>query len=102
MAATAASADESGQSIAGQVAAGSVQNKAHGSALGASFKGELGVSHHGEEVFLAFGKQFKLRQAGQIARPIVRKLCEALCREPVAIAGDFEYQVRRHLISAGV
>jgi hypothetical protein len=70
-----------------------VQNKARGSAPGASFKGELVIRHPGEEVLLAFGKQFKLRQAGQIARPIVRKLCEALSKESVAIAGDFENQV---------
>ena len=82
--------------------AGPVQNKARGSALGASFKGDLVVSHPGEEVLLAFGKQFKLRRGGRIARPIVRKLYEGLCEEAVAVAGDFENEVRRHLIAPGV
>src|SRR5580765_2728594 len=93
---------DSGQSGGGYVAAGFAQNKARGSALVVSFKGDLVVSHPGEEVLLAFGKKFELRQAGQIARPNVRKMCEALCEEATAIAGDFENQVRRHLISAGV
>ena len=79
-----------------------MQNKARGSAVGASFKGDLLVRYFSEEVLLAFGKQFKLRQAGQIARPIVRKLYERLCEEVVAIAGDFENEVRRHLITPGV
>jgi hypothetical protein len=72
---------ESGQSGGGHVAAGSAQNKARGSAFGASFEGDLLVRHPGEEVFLAFRKQFKLRQG--------IGLCEALCEEPVAFAGDF-------------
>ena len=55
---------DSGQSGGGHVAAGFVQNKARGSALGASFKGDLVVSYLGEEVLLAFGKKFELRQAG--------------------------------------
>jgi hypothetical protein len=93
---------ESGQPSAGHVVAGSVQDKGCGPALGVSFKGELVVSHPGEEVLHAFAKQLKLRQATQIARTIVRKLREALCKESVAIAGDFENQVWRHLISGGV
>ena len=32
----------------------------------------------------------------------MRKLCEALCEEAVAVAGDFENEVRRHLIAPGV
>ena len=79
-----------------------MQNKARGSALRPSFKGDLLISHLGEEVLLAFGKQFKLRQPVRCARPIVRKLYEALCEEAVAIAGDFENEVRRHLIAPGV
>ena len=93
---------ESGQSGGGHVAASSVHNKARGSALGARFEGDLVVSHPGEEVLLAFGKQFKLWQGGRIARPIVRKLCEALCEETGAVAGDFENEVRRQLIAPGV
>jgi len=93
---------ESGQSGAGHVgAAALVQNKARGSAVGAGFKGDLFVSHPGEEVLLAFGKHFKLRRADQIARPIVRKLYQGLCEEAVAIAADFESEVRRHLIAPG-
>ena len=76
-----------------------VQNKARGSALGTSFKGDLVVSHPGEEVLLAFGKQFKLRQ-GDAAW--LCDLREALCEEAVAVAGDFENEVRRHLIAPGV
>ena len=83
-------------------AAGLVQNKALGSALGSSFKGDLFVSHPGEEVLLAFGKQFKLRRGGRIARPIVRKLYEGLCEEAIAVAGDFQNEVHRHLIAPGV
>ena len=49
------------------VAAGSVQNQARGSALGASFKGDLVVSHLNEEDLLAFGKQFKLRPGDGLA-----------------------------------
>jgi len=75
-----------------------VQYKVRGPALGASFKGELVVSHPGEEVLLAFGKQFKLRQGDGLAGG----LCEALCQEAVAVAGDFENEVRRHLIAPGV
>ena len=52
---------ESGQSGRGHVAAGFVQNKARGSALRSSFKGDQVVSHPSEEVLLAFGKKFKLR-----------------------------------------
>lgn len=63
--------------------AGLVQNKTRGSALGASLKGDLFVSRPGEEVLLAFGKQFKLRRGGRVARPIVRKLYEGLCEEAV-------------------
>src|ERR1019366_1897988 len=77
---------------------GSVRNKACGPALGASFKGDLVVSHPGEEVLLAFGKHFKLRQGDGL----VVDQCEALCEEAVAVAGDFENEVRRHLIAPGV
>ena len=42
------------------------------------------VSHPSEEVLLAFGKQFKLRQDDSLAGD----LCEALCEEAVAVAGD--------------
>src|ERR1700690_4163155 len=82
----------------GQVAAGSVQNKARGSALGASFKGDLVVGPPGEEVLLAFGKHFKLKQGDGLAGG----LYGALCEEAVAVAGDFENKVRRHLIAPGV
>ena len=34
--------------------------------------------------------------------PIVRKLCEALCEEAVAVAGDFENQIRSHLVAPSV
>src|SRR5689334_2271973 len=78
--------------------AGSVQNKARGSAPGASFKGDLVIRYPGEEVLLAFGKQFKLRQDHGLAGD----LCEALCEKAVAVAGDFENQVRCHLIAPGV
>jgi hypothetical protein len=53
--------------LAQKLAAGSVQNKAHGSALGASFKGELGVSHRGEEVFLAFCKDLEPGLGGELS-----------------------------------
>ena len=76
--------------------AGSVQ--ARGSALGASFKGELVVSHPGEEVLLAFGKQFKLRQGESLAGD----LCEALREEAVAVARDFEQQIGVHLVATHV
>ena len=56
------------------------------------------VSHLGEEVLLAFGKQFKLRPGDGLAVD----LCEALCEEAVAVAGDFENEVRRQLIAPGV
>jgi hypothetical protein len=75
-----------------------VQNKARGSAFGASFKRVLVVSHPGEEVLLAFGKQFKLRQDNGLAGD----LREALREEAVAVAGDFENEVRRNLIAPGV
>ena len=77
-------------------------NKALDSAVRASFKDDLSVRHPSEEVFFAFGKQFKLRQAPQIARPILRKLCETLCEEAVSVASDFENEVRHHLIAPGV
>ncbi len=32
----------------------------------------------------------------------MRKLYEGLCEEAVAVAGDFENEVRRHLIAPGV
>jgi hypothetical protein len=87
---------ESGQAGGrGHVSAGSAQNKARGSGLGASFKGDLVVSHLSEEVLLTFGKHFKLRQADGLAVD----LCEALCEEAVAVAGDFENEVRVHLIA---
>ena len=94
---------ESGQSGGGHgFAAALVQNKARGSAIGAGFESDLFVSHPGEELLLAFGKQFKLRRGGRIARPIVRKLYEGLYEEAVAVAGDFENEVRRHPIAPGV
>ncbi|SPF50404.1 hypothetical protein SBA4_4350004 [Candidatus Sulfopaludibacter sp. SbA4] len=74
-----------------------MQNKSRGSALGASFKGDLVVSNPSEEVLLAFGEQFKLRQGDGLAGD----LCEALCEEAVAVAGDFENEVRRQLIAPG-
>jgi len=90
---------ESGQpGCWGMALAGSVSSKTRSAAVGASFKSDLDVRHPGEEVLLAFGKQFKLRpasRAGQIAWPIVRKLCEALRKETIAIAGDFENAIRR-------
>jgi hypothetical protein len=55
-------------------------------ALKASFKGDLVVSQPGEEVVLAFGKQFKLRQADRSAGLLVRKLHKGLCEEAVAIS----------------
>src|SRR5262245_61466994 len=76
---------ESGQSGAGYAwAAGSVQNKASGSALGGSFKSDL-VTFLREKVLLTFGKHFKLRRCDA--------LCEGLCEEAVAVASDFENQV---------
>ena len=47
-----------------------------------------------EKVLLTFGKRFKLRRGDA--------LCEGLCEEAVAIASDFENQVRRQLIASGV
>jgi len=75
-----------------------VQNKASGSALRAGFKGDLVVRHLGEEFLLAFSKHFKLRQDDGLSSD----LCEALCEEAVAVAGDFENEVRRQLIAPAV
>ena len=61
-------------------------------------KGDLVVRQLGEEFLLAFSKHFKLRQDDALASG----LCEALCEEAVAVAGDFENEVRRHLISPAV
>jgi hypothetical protein len=47
--------------------------------LGVRFKADLLVRHLSEEILLAFGKQFKLRQRCGLTRSIPRNLCEALC-----------------------
>ena len=75
-----------------------MQNKIRGSALRTSFKSDLVVGHPGEEVLFAFGKQFKLRQGELLAVD----LGEALCEKAVAVAGDFENEIRRHLIAPRV
>ena len=75
-----------------------MQNKARSSALKASLKGDLTVSHPREKGILAFGEHFKLRKDEVLAVD----LGEALCEEAMAVAGDFENEVRRHLIAPGV
>ena len=55
-----------------------MQNKARRPALGARFKGDLAVSHPREEIFLAFGKQFKLRQDDGLAGDLCDKVSTSL------------------------
>lgn len=92
-------AEHSRQAHSARIAAGFVQNKPCGSTVGASFEGDLVVSHFREELVLAFGEQFKLWQTGQIPG---RELCDTLGEKAIAVARDFENQVRCRLITPGV
>src|SRR5215469_11779024 len=56
------------------------------------------VSHLSEEVPLALRKQRKLGQYHGLAV----ELCEGLSEEAVVVLGDFENELRRHLIAPGV
>ena len=69
-----------------------MQNKAGGSAR-VRFKGDL-VTCPREKVLLIFGRQFKLRRGDA--------LDEGLCEEVVAVASDFENQVRRQWVASDV
>jgi hypothetical protein len=46
--------------------------------VGTAFKGDLAVRDPGEELLFAFGNEFKLRQADQIAGTVSRKLISSL------------------------
>jgi hypothetical protein len=59
-----------------------VHHKACGSAIGASFKGDLRASLPDEELLLTFGKHLKLGPANALR-------CVALYEEAAAVAGDF-------------
>jgi hypothetical protein len=72
-----------------------VQTNARGSAIRASFKGDLVTNRHPrEKVLLTFGKHFKPWRGDT--------LCEGLREEAVAVASDFENQIRRQLIASDV
>jgi hypothetical protein len=75
-----------------------VQDKARGSAVRTSFKGDLLVRHFGKEVLLAFRKHFKLGQDDGLTV----ELCKTLGEETVAVAADFQDEVGRHLITPDV